>query len=98
MLVLEMVLEVSLAELLATLWTGNLDRTLVLVLGDLCLSTLVSVHADAVSEHIAFALELVIAAALSADILLMSVTSYLRFCFFGDFLAFCLQVWLAIPW
>ena len=93
-----MVLEVALTELLATFWAGNLDRTLVLVLLDLFISAIVSVLADAVSEHIGFALELVIVAALPAEIRGMSIASSLRFCFFDNLLAFCLLGLSVTPW
>ena len=65
-LVFKMVLEVALTELLATFWAGNLDRTLVLVLGDLLLRALLPVLAHAVSQHVASTLKLVVAAALPA--------------------------------
>ena len=93
-----MVLEVALTELLATFWAGNLDRTLVLVLQDLFISAIVSVLADAVSEHIGFALEVIIAAAHPAEIRGVSIASSLRFCFFDDLLAFCLLGLLVTPW
>ena len=92
-----MVLEVALTELLATFWAGNLDRTLVLVLLDLFISAIVSVLANAVSQHVASAQEVLIAAALPAEILGVSIASSLRFCLFYDLLALCLLELLMTP-
>ena len=75
-----MVFEVTSTELFVALRAWDLDRSLVLVLFYLFFRTMLPVLAHAVSEHVASAHEVLVAATLPAHILGMSVaSSLLRF-------------------